>query len=81
MPPTPPPQPRLDLRQRFDAMRNLRPFLREIWNTSRPLTLAAIGLRLLRALLPIATLYIGKLIIDEAVRLIGLGLPHELASA
>ncbi len=62
-------------------MRNLRPFLREIWNTSRPLTLAAIGLRLLRALLPIATLYIGKLIIDEAVRLIGLGLPHELASA
>ncbi len=62
-------------------MRNLRPFLREIWNTSRPLTLAAIGLRLLRALLPIATLYVGKLIIDEAVRLIGLGLPHELASA
>lgn len=79
--PTPSPQSPLDLRQRFDAMRNLRPFLREIWNTSRPLTLAAIGLRLLRALLPIATLYVGKLIIDEAVRLIGLGLPHELASA
>ena len=59
-------------------MRNIRPFLREIWATSRPLTLAAVGLRLVRAFLPIATLYVGKLIIDEAVRLIGLGVAHEL---
>ena len=79
--PTPLPQPRLDLRQRFSAMRNLRSFLREIWDTSKPLTAAAIGLRLLRAFLPIATLYIGKLIIDEAIRLIGLGVAHELREA
>ena len=79
--PAPLPQAQLNLRQRFSAMRNIPPFLREIWGTSKPLTAAAIGLRLVRAFLPIATLYIGKLIIDEAVRLIGLGVAHELQAA
>ena len=60
------------LRERFDAMRNLRPFLRMIWQTSRPLTLASLGLRLGRACLPVAMLYVGKLIIDEAIRVVGL---------
>ena len=78
-PPLPPAQ--LNLRQRFSAMRNIAPFLREVWATSRALTLAAIGIRLLRAFLPVATLYIGKLIIDEAVRLVGLDVPQELATA
>ncbi|MBN6148818.1 ABC transporter ATP-binding protein [Xanthomonas sp. AmX2] len=59
------------LRERFNAMRNLPPFLRQIWQTSRWLTLSSIGLRLLRALMPVATLYIGKLIIDEAIHLVG----------
>ena len=79
----PPPLPaaQLNLRQRFSAMRNIPPFLREIWGTSKPLTIAAIGIRLIRAFLPIITLYIGKLIIDEAVRLIGIGVPHDLAGA
>lgn len=62
-------------------MRNVPPFLREIWSTSKPLTIAAIGIRLIRAFMPIITLYIGKLIIDEAVRLIGLGVAHELSTA
>ncbi len=61
------------LRERFDALRNLPPFLKMIWATSRSLTLSTLGLRLVRALVPISTLYIGKLIIDEAVRLIGIG--------
>jgi ATP-binding cassette subfamily B protein len=59
------------------ALRNIPPFLREIWATSKPLTVASLGLRLIRALLPIITLYIGKLIIDEAVRLVGLGLGFD----
>ena len=63
-----------NLRERFDAMRNLAPFLRQIWQTSRTLTIASLGLRVVRALMPVATLYIGKLIIDEAIRLVGLGL-------
>ena len=65
------------LRDRFDAMRNLPPFLRQIWATSPWLTMTSMGLRLIRAVLPIATLYIGKLIIDEAVRLVGLGLGFD----
>jgi ATP-binding cassette, subfamily B, bacterial len=58
------------LRARVGALRNLGPFLREIWATSPALTLASLGLRSLRALLPVATLYVGKLIIDEVVRLV-----------
>ncbi|GGD54679.1 ABC transporter ATP-binding protein [Pseudoxanthomonas indica] len=61
------------LRERVDALRNLPPFLRQIWKTSPGLTLATMGLRLVRAFLPVATLYVGKLIIDEAVRLVGVG--------
>jgi len=68
-PPAPARQP--SLRERFHALRNLPPFLRQIWQTSPALTLASLGLRLLRALMPVATLYIGKLIIDEAIRLAG----------
>ena len=60
------------VRERFDALRNLRPFLAQIWATSPSLTIATAVLRLARALLPVAMLYVGKLIIDEAVRLVGL---------
>src|SRR5512138_2396920 len=68
---------RPSLRERFDAMRNIPPFLRQIWRTSRPLTITSIGLRLVRAFLPVVMLYIGKLIIDEAIRLVGLDLGFE----
>jgi len=79
----PPPLPaqQLNFRQRLGAMRNIPPFLRGIWETSRPLTLATIGLRLVRAFLPIATLYVGKLIIDEAVRLVGAGVAGDVVEA
>ncbi|MFC7300954.1 ABC transporter ATP-binding protein [Cognatiluteimonas weifangensis] len=75
------PRSKPSLRQRLGALRNLPPFLREIWGTSRALTGASLGLRLLRALMPIATLYIGKLIIDEAVRLVGAGLHFDALGA
>jgi len=75
------PQAQLNLRQRFGALRNVPPFLREIWGTSKQLTLAAILLRLLRAFIPVATLYIGKLIIDEAVRLVAMEVPDRLRVA
>jgi ATP-binding cassette subfamily B protein len=69
------------LRERFDALRNLPPFLKQIWATSRALTLATLGLRVVRAFLPIATLYIGKLIIDEAVRLVAAGASYGTLGA
>src|SRR4249919_549616 len=79
---TGPPRPgQPSLRDRFNALRNLPPFLRLIWATSPGLTLATLGLRVLRAFLPIATLYIGKLIIDEAVRLVAAGASFESFAA
>ncbi len=55
-------------RDRLGALRTLPPFIAMIWRTSPTLTLAIAGLRLVRAVLPIATLFVGKLIIDEVVR-------------
>jgi len=60
---------RPSLRQRFSAMRNLPPFLRQVWQTSPLLASASLGLRIIRALLPVAMLYVGKLIIDAAIQL------------
>ena len=70
-------QPNPSLRERFKAMRNVPPFLRQIWAASPGLSMASLGLRLVRAFLPILMLYIGKLIIDEAVRLVGLGVAFD----
>lgn len=74
-------RPSPSLRQRMGALRNLPPFLREIWATSRALTCVSLGLRLIRALLPVITLYVGKLIIDEAIRIAGTDLPAGLVEA
>jgi ATP-binding cassette subfamily B protein len=57
------------MRERLGALRNLPPFLRLVWQTSPPLMLAQAIARLLRALLPVVTLYVGKLIIDEVIRI------------
>lgn len=61
------------LRDRFKALRNLSPFMQQIWAASPVLMLSTLGLRFVRAILPVAILYVGKLIIDEAVRLVGAG--------
>ena len=75
------PERRPSLRERFQALRNLPPFLRQIWATSPGLTLATLGLRLVRALMPVVTLYVGKLIIDEVVRLVGAGVGFDSLAA
>ena len=67
-----PPPPRT-LRERFGALKNLPPFLALVWKTSPAITMADLACRLARAFLPVATLYVGKLIIDEVVRLAGAG--------
>ena len=55
------------MRERLGALKNLPPFIKLVWETNRRLTIAQGVLRLARALLPVATLYVGKLIIDEVV--------------
>ncbi|WP_421998646.1 ABC transporter ATP-binding protein [Reyranella sp.] len=58
------------LRERFSALRTLRPFIAMVWRASPGLTATSLALRLVRALVPVAALYIGKLIIDDVVRLV-----------
>ncbi len=55
------------LRDRIAVLRNIPPFIKLIWQTHAGLTLAMIALRLVRAFIPVAILWIGKLIIDEVV--------------
>ena len=55
------------LGQRLATLRHLKRLFQQIWRTSWPLTTAAIGLRLLRAVQPLLLLYVGKLIIDQVV--------------
>jgi ATP-binding cassette, subfamily B, bacterial len=52
---------------RFGALRHLPSLVRLVYEASLRLTVASIMLRAAQALLPLAILYIGKLIIDEVV--------------
>ena len=51
-------------RERFQAARYIPRLLRMVWETHRGLTLAMGVLRLIRGVVPVATLWVGKLIID-----------------
>jgi ATP-binding cassette, subfamily B, bacterial len=53
--------------ERFGVMRNVFPLLRMVWQTHRAYTASMALLRLLRAFIPVATLWVGKLIIDAVV--------------
>ncbi|HEV7346563.1 MAG TPA: ABC transporter ATP-binding protein [Devosia sp.] len=72
-PPTPEHAP--TFRQRIENLRHLGRLVAQIWRTSKPLTAASIGLRLVASVQPLAMLYVAKLIIDEVVRLTGVVAP------
>ncbi len=57
----------LSLREKLSALANLPAFLKLVWKTSPWMTLASAVLRLIRSALPLAILYLGKLIIDEVL--------------
>ncbi|MBT2558034.1 ABC transporter ATP-binding protein [Hymenobacter sp. ISL-91] len=67
--PRPDGKPALSVRERFSALKNLPAFLRLIWQTSPALTLGNVALRLLRAALPVAMLYVAQLILDAIIGL------------
>ena len=56
-------------RERLAALRYLPALLRLVWETDRAYTAAMILLRLLRAFVPVASLWAAKLIIDQVVYL------------
>lgn len=60
-------------KDQFAALRNLPGFFRMIWETHSGYTLTTIFLRLVKAGIPLAMLYVGKEIIDEILHLIELG--------
>jgi ATP-binding cassette subfamily B protein len=68
------------IKEQFNALKNLPEFFKMIWETSKSLTLANISLRLFRSFIPLAMLYIGKLVIDEVIRIIPLYESGELAT-
>jgi ATP-binding cassette, subfamily B, bacterial len=57
----------LSWRERVTALRYVPPLIGLLWETHRGYTVAMIALRLLLAFTPIATLWVGKLIIDVVV--------------
>jgi ATP-binding cassette subfamily B protein len=64
-------QPRLTLKGSFEALKNLPKFLKLVWAASPSMTVANLALRLLRSVMPLSTLYVGKLLVDEVIRLAG----------
>jgi ATP-binding cassette, subfamily B, bacterial len=62
-------KPRPTLKARFAALRHVPPFLKLIWATDPRLALASLLLRVGRAALPVATLWVAKLILDQVVLL------------
>src|SRR5580698_10309297 len=54
-------------RTRLASLRNIRPLLGMVWDTSPPLVSITTALRLVRALLPVAILWVSKLILDGVV--------------
>jgi ATP-binding cassette subfamily B protein len=60
---------KLPLREQLSALRYVPPLLRLVWEVSARLTIATVVMRLVRGGLPVALLWVGKLIIDEVVLL------------
>ncbi len=54
-------------KERFAALKNVPPLLKMVWETHRGFASAIVALRLVRALVPLSILWIGKLIIDGVV--------------
>lgn len=60
---------KVKLADQFSALKNLPSFFTLIWQTEPRLAAINIVLRLLKAGVPLLTLYLGKLIVDEIIRL------------
>jgi ATP-binding cassette subfamily B protein len=58
---------KINIRQRLKALKNLPVFIKEVYQTSPALTSGNIVLRLIRSVIPLLVLYVGKLLIDEVI--------------
>jgi ATP-binding cassette, subfamily B, bacterial len=68
-----PAAPRPPLKDRIAAMRLVPRLIRLVWETHRGYTAAMIALRFVRSVVPVTSLWVAKLIIDEVIKLAGVG--------
>ena len=59
----------LTFKQRLAALRNLPKFFKLVWQTSPSMTVGNAVLRIIKSAIPVAVLYVGKLIIDQVVQI------------
>jgi ATP-binding cassette subfamily B protein len=59
-------------RERLQAVKHLPRLLRLVWETEPRYVVGILVLRVLRSLVPLAVLWVGKLIVDEVVTAVGL---------
>jgi ATP-binding cassette subfamily B protein len=64
--------PKPPLKDRIAALRLVPRLFRLVWQTQPVYTIAMILLRIVRSMVPVVSLWVGKLIIDEVIRLAGL---------
>ncbi|WP_246104277.1 ABC transporter ATP-binding protein [Mucilaginibacter corticis] len=57
----------LTFKERLQALRNLPAFFKLVWETSPLMTIVSFVLRIIRSAMPVALLYVGKLIIDDVI--------------
>jgi len=67
--PVKPASTQLSFQERISALKNLPRFFKLVWQTSRWMTVVNCLLRLMRSVIPLAVLYVGKLIIDQIIGL------------
>ena len=65
-----PPDPNISWRERLQALRHLPKLLRMVWETNPAYVVGILLLRVARSAVPLAVLWVGKLIVDEVVHAI-----------
>jgi ATP-binding cassette subfamily B protein len=58
---------KVSFKQRLSALKNLPEFFKLVWQSSPSKTLLSFILRIIRSAMPVALLYVGKLIVDQVV--------------
>src|SRR6476646_9089520 len=66
-----PDAPKPGWRERVDALKHVPRLLRLVWHSEPRYVAGILALRVARSLVPLVVLWIGKLIVDEVVRAIG----------
>ena len=67
----------LSFKDNLEALQFIPPFLKMIWETHKGFSITNILLRIIQAGIPVTVLYVGKLIIDEVIRLSEVGVDTD----